>query len=488
MIEPFLQKQLEPVARRIRRFRLWQRLTVCWGVAALLGLLLVGVERQTGWAPPWVLPLFFLGVALAARILWRQNAAWQPDYREIARRIESQKPELHALLLTAIEQRPDPVTGQFNFLQERVLQEAILESRRASWVETVPASRMRLAQVAHMASLAMLASLLFLLRAPSGPLAADPRRSQSQGGRTSVTVTPGDASVERGTPLALLARFEGPLPASVTLTLAPMGNTATAAEAVKRIPLAKSLADPVFATTLSEVTADFAYRVEYPGGATRDYRISVFEYPRLERADARITYPPYTRLPEKVIADTRRISAVEGSRVQFDFHLNKLVRRAALVARDRSELLLSVATNAALARLDAYLLTNSQTFELRLVDLDGRTNRTAPQFVFEALSNRRPEIHITSPRGDQRISPLEEVQFTSELWDDFGLLGYGLAYRLPGHPEQTVGVVTNSGPNEKRIFSHLLAVEAMKLEPGSLLSWYVWADDIGPDGEVPNGR
>src|SRR2546428_8196711 len=37
---------------------------------------------------------------------------------------------------------------------------------------------------------------------------------------------------------------------------------------------------------------------------------------------------------------------------------------------------------------------------------------------------------------------------------------------------------------EKRPFQRLLRLEDLGLEADQLLSWFVWADDIGPDGQV----
>ena len=484
MIEPFLQRQLEPVARRVRRFHLWRQLTACWGVGAAVGLLALMYERRSG-DPMGSFLSFWLGaVGIVGFVLWRRNVRWEPDYREIARKIEHQNPELHALLLTAIEQRPDPKTGQLNFLQERVVEQAIQESRRQSWIEAIPSSRMRWAQLGHLATLGMLCVLLMNLRT-GGARSADAAKSTATSGKTAISVIPGDVSVEKGSPLAILARFTGPLPAQVTLLSRGTGNDAKGAVAEeKKTPLVKSLEDPVFATTLSEVNADLVYKVAYTDHETREFKVSVFEYPRLERANVTVVSPTYTRFPEKKIPDTRRVSAVEGSQISWELLLNKPVRSAAFVTAQKSEIPLQVSTNVARADLAPYLLLTNQTWELRLVDADGRTNKVASQFVLEALTNRRPEIKIASPRGDHRVSPLEEVAFNAETWDDFGLEGYGLTYRIPGSTEKTFGVVTNSGPNEKRSIQHLLRLEELRLEAGGLVSWFMWADDIGPDGKI----
>ena len=43
------------------------------------------------------------------------------------------------------------------------------------------------------------------------------------------------------------------------------------------------------------------------------------------------------RLPERTIKDTRRITAVEGTQVKYEFHLNKAVQTAELIGRDSVE-------------------------------------------------------------------------------------------------------------------------------------------------------
>jgi len=81
---------------------------------------------------------------------------------------------------------------------------------------------------------------------------------------------------------------------------------------LRRIPLAKTLNDPVFGGSIPEVDSNLVYHVEFAEERTPDYKVTVFEHPRMERADATVKYPEYTGLSEKKIEDTRRISAVEG--------------------------------------------------------------------------------------------------------------------------------------------------------------------------------
>src|SRR5947207_709459 len=114
MTTPLLKLALAPIVERRRQVRLLWSLAVCWSAGAILAF-------AGAFSSP--LPLIAI-VALAAFITWKISARWEPDYREIARLVERQHPELHALLLTAVEQQPDRKSGELHFLQKRVIQEA----------------------------------------------------------------------------------------------------------------------------------------------------------------------------------------------------------------------------------------------------------------------------------------------------------------------------------------------------------------------------
>jgi hypothetical protein len=291
-----------------------------------------------------------------------------------------------------------------------------------------------------------------------------------------VTVTPGDTEVERGTSLVIAARFGGIPPAEATLVLVtPAGKT-------RHIPLERHLADPVFGASLAEVSEEGLYHVEYAGGKTRDYKISVFDYPALVRADAELHFPSYTGLTNRTIPDTVRVSAVEGTRLNYVLRLNKPVVRARLAGRGQTlDLWL---TNNEVALLSDYGLTNSGRYSLTLQDAQGRTNKFPTDFVLVALTNQRPELKLVFPHGDQRASPLEEIQVQGEAMDDFGLVKYGVGYTVAGRDPNVIEMGQAAPGGQKRSFNHLLSLENLGVEVGDVVGYFVWADDFGSDGKV----
>ena len=472
MIAPLLNEHLEPVARRYRRMQLWRGLAICWALAGLLAIALgaFGVEYRVG------VPL--VGVVGFAAALWMGFATLsaKADPHWLARQIELQHPELKTALLAALEQKPD-ADGQFSFLQQRVIAEAVVHGRNLGWTDAFPVRKLALAHVSHLAAFAFFVAALMGLRTNSIGVAAE--RAAAKAVLDNVSVTPGDTQVERGNSLVVLAKFEGKLPPGATLVIG-VGTNVT-----RSIALTKSLDDPVFGGSVPEVNEDFSYRVEFAGQRTRDFAVTVFEHPKLERADAKLTFPAYTQLPEKTIEDTRRISAVEGSALTYTLQLNKPVKSARLLPKKEGDIV-TLGTDAMkpFATLTNFALVASQTYALELVDADGRTNKVSAQFVFDALRNRAPELKLASPRGDQRVSALEEIQFAGEVWDDFGLRAYGIAYSLGGAEPTLLQLGEGASAKDKRGFSHVLRLEELGAAPDQLVAWFAWADDVGPDGEV----
>jgi hypothetical protein len=476
MIDRLLKSHLEPLARSSQRWRLWRALALCWAAIGLAGCAAILLKNFAGWYSPLV--FFALGIAavVSAVMVVRRFRARPVDYQALAREIERGNPELHALLLTAVEQQPLSPSGELNYLQQRVVLEALERHRRSAWGQRI-ARRYSAARGAQWAALAFLFIALSALR-PHFSFSNPSGLWSGFGPSNAVTVTPGDASIERGSALVVLARFDGRLPAEAQLVINPVNDNE------QSIPLTKNLEDPVFGGGVPEVRDDLTYHVEYSTGRTRDFKISVFDYPRLNHADATIDYPAYTGLPEKTIKDTRRVSAVEGSSLAYSFYLNKPVVTAQLVAKDAPTVSLSADTTNATIYHAQFTLDQSRHYALVLVDDAGRTNKIPPEFVLDALPNRPAEVKIDSPRGDQRVSSLEEINFSAEATGEFGLHSYGIAYTLGDGETRTVELGQGGKAGEKRQFNYLLPLESLGAQPDELLSYYVWADDTGPDGQT----
>jgi hypothetical protein len=473
MMEPRLQNELGLLEATLRRERFWRRLTRCWLAAAAVCVLLFLIHKLVGWNSPliWSLPL--IGGVMAAVTVWAFESQRSENFPMLIATLEHDHPDLRHLLSTATEQRPNAESGNFHFLQLRVINEVLTHRQRYFWEENL---RRRLNRAANLHAVVLIGFFCVLFFSSGFT-----RRTHSPSApwlKNEITVTPGDTEVERGTGLVISARFGGRPPAEATLVLL------SASGKTNRIALERHLADPIFGASLLEVTEDGLYHVEYAGKQTPDFKIKVFDYPALTRADAALEFPRYTGLTNKTIRDTLRVTAVEGSRLTYSLELNKPVVRARLVGKNsRATIPLTVQTNA-IAMLDGLVLTNSARYSLELVDADGRTNKAPSDFSIQVLTNRRPELKLAFPRGDQRVSRLEELQLQAETSDDFGVLKYGMGFGVAGQEPQYVELGESTRANEKRSFTNLVAMEKLGVDVNQVVSYFAWADDYGPDGET----
>ena len=224
MTELLLRSELAPLAEQQRRLRLRQRLALCWGGATVLGLGLIGL-RYAGAISTTGLAIGLAVAAVACAFFIRSRvASQQPDFRQIARDIEQRHPDLHTLLLTAVEQGRDPQSGRLNYLQERVITGALTEIKQREQLSAVAPRHLFLAQAVQLDALAAFVVVLFnaIEFKRDGKISAAVPLAKVE---SRITVTPGDASVERGTPLVILARFDGTLPPEAALIITTNGVT-----------------------------------------------------------------------------------------------------------------------------------------------------------------------------------------------------------------------------------------------------------------------
>ena len=481
MIHRQLLEELDWVACRYRRLCVWRALSTSGFAATLVGAGLLLLAWGAGWASSWTAPVLLGAALLAACLLGRSAVRSARDRGRIARLVEARHPDLECLLLAAVEQRPLLPGGRFGFLQESVIRDAVAHSRKHDWEEAVPERRIRAAQLAALTALSLLAAVYVGLAGYAGRSDAKPGSPPAAapppvGGPYEVTVAPGDTEIERGTSLIVTARFDGRLPDDATLVYRDTsGETA-------RLPMSLSLSDPMFGAPVVDVRSDLSYLVEYADQTTREFRVTVYEHPRLERADVRLVFPEYTSLEEKRVEDTRRVTAVEGTELTLFCDLNKPVRRAHLADEDGSPMELAVEDENPTVYRMTTTLKESGRYRLHLVDAEGRENKQPPEFVFNVTPNRLPDVKIAAPARDARVSPIEELQMKASVWDDFGLRAYGIAFSVAGKLPEEVALGETTERNARQEVDHQIDFEALEAEPDQLLSYYFWAEDVGPDG------
>lgn len=152
-----LASRLQPVAWRRKRLGLWKRLATTWLAATLVAGALVLVRDVTGAPLPFALPAVALLAVAAALIVAVRQLARSAAPTVVAESIEKAHPDLKGLLLTAVQQEP-PKGGRLTYFQDRILREAVAHSHHQDWRSAVPGLYLGLAQLGHLAALALFLS------------------------------------------------------------------------------------------------------------------------------------------------------------------------------------------------------------------------------------------------------------------------------------------------------------------------------------------
>ncbi len=472
MANPILNTKLAPIAQAQDRFLLRRKQALIWLSAAAIGVTLLFLGQQGVVLFPGQLAALVAITLMLTTWVRIRSRSQQIDVHELARRVEKEHPSLHSLLITAMDVEPDSETGDFTYLQKRVIREALAKNLREPWDQRGN-ERLFFTQAFHL--LSFIAFLLVAVALGTSRPKPSATRAAFSG---EVEVQPGNAAIERGSSAVITATFGKKVPAEATLVLLPADSPS------RRLPLGRNLSDPVFGTSLMSVDSNTKYYVAYNGTRTEEFELKVFDYPALVQSDAELDYPDYTELPNRVIKDTRRITAVEGTDLTYSLVLNKAIEEGKFVGRDGSIIDLVADPDRSHTYRVEFPLLESNHYELALRDGEGRTNRISGDFVIRVKQNQLASLSLKTPLGDQRFSSVEEVEFEGEIWDDFGMGAYGFGYAIGANEPTLVEYGQQAAAKEKRDVKHLMEIEQFDVGPKSLISYYLWADDIGPDGRV----
>ena len=486
-VHPLLLERLLPVIRRLQ----WRRAWFAAAITLLVGIAVVAlwfvISRQLGLQNGRVWMYLAATMVLLAPFVGLIAALSTASIHTVVQRIEQQFPDLDATLMTAVDQRPLPGTRRLNFLQEDVVRRAVYHSYEKRWSNAVPFWKLVSGPVIASAALVLFAATTWwLYQLPVADSPASPIDFEQvaviDNQDFTVTVEPGDAEVEKGTGLLVLARFaNGAIPPQASLIVKKGDEQQT-------IEMKKSLDDPVFGARIPAIDSELKYEVQFAEDRSDEFDVSVFEYPQLIRGDAQLSYPEYTRMENREMQDVRRVSAVQGTEASLTFHLNKPVETAILVETGEEvepiQLQQSSENPNAWTANVPMMDIGTRKFQLQLVDAQQRKNKDNPRFTIRTLENKLPDLKLVKPNRDAQVSAVQEMLLQASAWDDFGMQQVGLSYSIGDKVDEPIVLAESVPAKKKQTVEQLLELESLNAEPDQLLSFYFWAEDFGPDGQL----
>ena len=490
-----LDARIAEVREALRKARLLRHMA--W--AFLIGLVVRGSFLLATWQgiklpkqlDRWSM-LGIIGLALIAYFKGRRNI-WSD--RDIARLIEQKHPSLDSLLLTALEHEPD-AKEPAGYLHERLIDHALARSATQNWPVTVADKPYRLAlAAAWIAVLAFLATDI-ALRLQNRPQASrvtqqTPGAMAKQSTAFTATLTPGDAEIERNSRVIIEARFTGPVPADATLVTTDLDGTEC-----DRQPMRLTVDGQVFGGMIAKADRHTRYHVEFAGEKSAQHTLTVFDYPALVRSDVIVTPPDYTKLPAKETKNTQKVTALEGSKIAWKIKVNKPLlsgstspfephlTAAELFGEDKTVIPLTPSADDPTLLEAVLTATLSQKYRLHLVDEADRGNKNPPWFTVTVQSNQLAKIEVVFPKRDIQVSSLQELPVEAKISDDLSVLKSGAVFSINGNEKEVAFTHAATEPRKKQDVRAELLLEKEGAQPRQLVSYYVWAEDTGPKGEV----
>lgn len=478
-----LEARIGEVREALRRARLMRHVAAVFALGILLrgSFLLAALNGRP--VPAVVNHGSIVALIILLAIAWLRGRRNIWSDHAIARLIEQKHPTLDSLLLTAIDHEPQ-AEQPGGYLHERLIDHALARAATQNWPVTVADRPYRRALAAAVAAMVLftvigITQILTGMRGASGTAGSSSGSAAAESTAFTATLTPGDVEVERGSRLIVEARFDGPIPAEATLVVTePDGKER------ERMPMRLTVDEQVFGGMIAKADRDAKYHVEFADQKSAQHTITVFDYPALVRADVTVTPPAYTKLPAKETKNTQKVSALEGSTLAWRVKVNKPLAASEFFGEDKTVVELKPSASDPTVLEATMQADKTRKYRLHLVDDRERANKNPPWFTVTVQSNQLAKIEVVFPKRDVQVSALQELPVEARVSDDLGVIKSGAVFNIAGSSKEILFQHPKTAPQKKQDVKAQLALETEKARPRQLVSYYFWAEDTGPKGEV----
>ena len=485
------QNELEKTLSRLQsRARLaWQMKSLSISAVVLLITAVLSrflIKDYTGTQTQF-LTFFVVAFILAMGLSFYLGSKIFKRREDLVKTLEDLSGDLDERLYTAFdlikENRP------LNLFERELVKEVLKHKESSNWefkLIPVPLPKLRLLLFASVFSFVLSTFMVSKHFAPSGFGLVEVNQDKQQevvldaefGG---LEVEPGNTEVQKGRDLLITGRFNEFVPESVELVRVISKNKTSQS-------MKKGLGDPLFGATVLGIEEEFEYYLsfDFHGKQMKSdvFKVSVFEYPKLNSMDVALTYPEYLQRKAENLEDVRSLNVPFGTKANFTFKFNKAVKRAYLEGKN-TEIDLVASDDSSVMTLSQEL-KKSGKYILKVEDEKGRQSLYPEEIRFNVYRNKPPKIKVTFPGKDMKVSPLAELDITANITDDQKVLNWGIDYDFNGD-NQSIALgktaVKNQDP-KKAYLHHPFKFEKMGAKPNDLLSWRAWAEDVGDDGKV----
>jgi len=418
--------------------------------------------------------LWFVVAALTARFLIWPLARRVSD-EQAALYLEENEPSLEASVLGALE------TASGSDQASEALARKVIESalRRAEDIEFGRRIEQKgLYRSSGALATVALGSLALLLLGPvqlrNGAAALlFPTRDAGTVNPYSISVSPGDVTIARGSDQLVTAILQGFETEDVQIFF-----RGESSDAYDQLSMITDGAEG-FELLLLGLDEPTDYFVESTGIRSATHRIDVADLPYVEHLELEYHFPAYTGLPSRTVEFGGDIAAVRGTVVRLRVFPTMLTPGGQLLVDGEAVALTDEEDGTWTASLT---VERQGYYEVNLERAEGGLVPASPQYTIDVLRDQPPSVSFSKPGRDENASPIEEFYLEVKADDDYGVSELLLIYSVNGGPEDTVRLF-DGRPTREVTAAHTLFLEDFGLESGDLVSYYAQVEDSnqGPD-------
>ena len=287
----------------------------------------------------------------------------------------------------------------------------------------------------------------------------------------SIAVTPGNATVPKGSAQQVSAKLNGFRSTDVALMVKAEGETE-----YTRLALLATGDPNAFEGMLFDVKKPVDYYVESDDVRSSTYHMKVVELPAVGKLELEYVFPAYTGLAPQKVESTGDVAALRGTEVRVHITPTMPSPSGRLQVEPGGAPELKAESDGTLT--GSFKIDQDGFYHVELDAANGAHVAASPKYTVDMIEDQPPSVRFDKPKRDISANPVQEVPVAARADDDFGVKELDFIYSVNGGPEKSVTLYGNGAkPMTQVTGSHTLYLEELGVKPGDFVSYYAKAFD-----------
>ena len=237
----------------------------------------------------------------------------------------------------------------------------------------------------------------------------------------SFTISPGNTEITKGEDVIISVSVKGEAPDEITIA------TKKEDETVFSLQRVTPDSSDIYGLKLTSVRSTFNYYAFAQSISSEQFEIKVIDRPIVKTLELEISPPAYSKLDKIIQRDNGNVTALVGTRINFNLSSTKNLGRAYLQFMDSTIIDLAVTDHTATGKIN---VSRDNQYMIKLIDKNSNGNLSPISYQINALTDAYPSIEMIAPNKNIKLANDNRVDLTVKVKDDYGFSNIILNYRL----------------------------------------------------------